>query len=407
MNGTIFEVIVVGAGPSGLMCSYYLKHLGLEHIIFDQGRLGESWRSQRWSNFRMITSFRSSLLPGALLKSRKPESFGTAAEMVTLLQEYASSFQLPVTEQSRVLSVEKAPNSPVFQVKVLHDNETVRTYDAWQVIVAAGACNVPRIPRIAHSLPASITQLHASRYTQEDLLEPGGVLVVGGGQSGLEIAQDLLVHGRKVWLSAGPHLQLPREYRGKDIFQWLTDARLTDRASSETAGEMAWVITYGIDDDASLDLTSLAARGVCVLGVMGDAEGARVTFSGRAQADADAARQASLALLQEIDQYIEQQKLAAPDAEGSVTIGPLPGTTTLDLSAEGITTIIWATGFTGSFLNIPCPLTGEQLMNHNRGATAIDGFYVVGANRSTGSDYVAGSKEDASYVANRIYGVLR
>ena len=85
MNGTIFEVIVIGAGPSGLMCSYYLKHLGLDHILFDQRRIAETWRSQRWDNFRMITPLRASLLPGSLLKTRKPDAYGTAADMMRVI----------------------------------------------------------------------------------------------------------------------------------------------------------------------------------------------------------------------------------------------------------------------------------------------------------------------------------
>jgi putative flavoprotein involved in K+ transport len=407
MNGTIFEVIVVGAGPSGLMCSYYLKHLGLEHMLFDQGRIGESWRSQRWNNFRMITPLRSSILPGALLKSRKPESFGTATEMATLLQEYVSTFQLPVTEQAQVISIEKAQNSPVFQVKVLHDNDTVRTYDAWQVVIAAGASNRPFIPPIAQSLPASVDQLHASSYVQEDHLKSGGVLVVGGGQSGLEIAQDLLQQGRKVWLSGTPHPQLPRQYRGKEIFQWLTDARLLDRSMSMPGLQKTPVISYAIDDDAILERSSLSTRGVHMLGMIASVEGSRLTFSGWALSDIEAALMASRSILQEIDHCIELQGVAAADAEGAIDLGPLPVTETLDLLAENINTIVWATGFTSSFSNIACPLTEGQLMNHDRGATAVEGLYVVGANRFAGTDYVVGSKEDASSVANLIYGVLR
>jgi len=406
MNGTIFEVIVVGAGPSGLMCSYYLKHLGLEHILFDQGHIGESWRVQRWNNFRMITPFRASLLPGALLKTRKPESYGSAREMVSLLQEYVSSFQLPVTEQAQVLSIEKMPNSPVFQVKVLHDGETVRTYDAWQVIVAVGASNRPYIPPIAESLPGSVDQLHASRYMQEDLLKAGGVLVVGGGQSGLEIAQDLLEHGRTVWLSARSHSQLPRQYRGKEIFQWFADARLAGDAPL-SVDQRSPVITYAIDDVASLDRSSLAARGVRMLGPIVNVTGSRLTFSGWEDADVEAARNQSQSLLRKIGQYIEHQKLTVPEADGSIDLGPSPVAADLDLLSEDINTVVWATGYTSSLPDIPCQLTSEQLMNHNQGVTALEGLYVVGATSSAGSDYVAGAKEDASFVTNRIYGVLR
>jgi putative flavoprotein involved in K+ transport len=407
MNGTIFEVIVIGAGPSGLMCSYYLKHLGLEHIIFDRGHLGESWRSQRWNNFRMITPFRASLLPGSLLKTRKPDAYGTAKEMVALFQEYASSFQLPITEQAQVISIVKAANSPVFQVKVLHDNEVARTYDAWQVIIAAGSGNRARIPRIASSLDPSISQMHASQYTSEDRLKPGAVLVVGGGQSGMEIAQDLISQHRKVWLSTKPHPQLPRQYRSREIFQWLAETRLADGPETNAQRQKTPLITYDIDEASSLTRTSMASRGVRLLGELKNVDGVSATFAAWRPEDVNNATEASNEWLQKIDQYIESEKIEAPAESVIENDEPLPAASALNLADEGINTIIWATGYDSSFPAIQSPLDTDQLTNHNKGITGVDGLYVVGATRSAGSDYVASAKDEASFVTNHIYGILR
>jgi putative flavoprotein involved in K+ transport len=407
MNGTIFEVIVVGAGPSGLMCSYYLKHLGLEHIIFDQGRLSESWRSQRWNNFRMITPFRSSLLPGSLLKSRRPDAYGTAKEMVALFQEYASSFQLPITEQAQVISIEKSPNSPVFQVKVLHDSEVERTYDAWQVIIAAGSSNRPYIPRIASTLDPCICQIHASQYTSEDRLKPGAVLVVGGGQSGMEIAQDLISQNRKVWLSAKPHPQLPRQYRGREIFQWLAETRLADSLDMNAQRQKTPLITYEIDEDASLTRVSLASRGVRLLGALKEVNGVSVTFAAWSAEDVSRATEASSLWLQRIDQYIQSEKIGSSAESLIADDESLPTASTLNLADEGVNTIIWATGYDSSFPAIQCPLGAEQLTNQTKGLTGVEGLYVVGARQSAGSDYVVSAKDEASFVTNHIYGILR
>lgn len=442
MNGTIFEVVIVGAGPSGLMCSYYLKHLGLEHIIFDQGRLGESWRSQRWNSFRMITPFRSAMLPGALMKSRKPDAYGTAADMVALLQEYASSFQLPVAAQARVLSIEKKTGSPVFHVNVLHEDETVRVYDAWQVIVAVGASNRPFIPPIAASLATTIDQVHAADYRDAETMKPGAVVVVGGGQSGLEIAQDLLTQGRKVWLSSVPHPLLPRYYRGKEMFQWLQGGWLLHRLPDDMA-RFAPVISYALDEDSVLDRASLAARGVGMLGPLTSINNHQLVFAEWKNADVLRADEISSAILKLIDSFIDEQNSASPgknepdvpatgdtarttspDVPSSVSVpaysnpsvidviptvsaGPVPKGVTLDAEKEDITTIVWATGFTGSLPHLQLPQGIGQPGPGDRGATSVEGLYIVGAGSSANRDYVVNAKDEASYVTNRIYGALR
>ncbi|MBA4058633.1 MAG: heavy metal resistance protein CzcO, partial [Marivirga sp.] len=149
MNGSILEVIVVGAGHAGLSLSYYLKHLGLEHMVFERGRIGESWRSQRWSSLTFNTVNRLNILPGSSHKIKNPEKFCTAAEFVTSLETYVSAFQLPVSENSNVLSIDKPAGSPFFIVTVSQENEAARTYNSWQVVIASGSLNQKVIPPFA------------------------------------------------------------------------------------------------------------------------------------------------------------------------------------------------------------------------------------------------------------------
>lgn len=402
MNGTIFEVVVIGAGPAGLMCSYYLKHLGLEHIIFDQGHVGETWRAQRWDNFRMITPFQSSLPPGALLKTRLPDAFGSASDMVAILQEYTASFQLPVKEQARVLSVDKPPGSPVFQVQVLDDNETVRSYDAWQVIVAVGASNRSRIPPVASSLPASVEQLHSSSFKNADQLTAGAVLVVGGGQSGMEITHELIAHGRAVWWSSTPRIELPRYYRGKELSKWLMEAGLPD-VGEVRDGEHP-VTTYALDEDKVLDRATLASMGARMTGRLEGISGSKLTFASLSDADLKTATSASATLLAAIDNYITRENIDAP---GSCVTGRVSAVEAmeLDIIREGISAIIWATGFNDSLDTIQWP-SGTDMRASERGLTSLDGLYVVGGS-AAGRDYVVAAKDEASHVTNRIYGILR
>ena len=406
MNGNIFEVIVVGAGPSGLMCSYYLKHLGLEHILFDGGRLGESWRSQRWNNFRAITPFKANLLPGAKLKSRNPDAYGMAPEIVAMFQEYVSAFALPVTEQAQVLAVEKSATSPVFHVKVLHDNEIVRIYDAWQVIIAAGGSR-PFVPPIACALPSFIDHIHSSAYRDGQQLKPGGVLIVGGGQSGLEIAHDLQLQGRNVWLSARPHPQLPQLYREKEIFQWLADAGVADEASLTDEARRMPVITYEIDDTLALTRTSLAARGVQMLGELIDIRDGHVTFAAWKKADIDAANERTSSILRVIDNYIKEHHPGLAAGEGHRDLDVVPSASVLDLRKEEITNVIWATGYRNCIPSLEYPVSADQISVQERGLTSIEGLYIVNAGDSANSDYVVGAKDQASFVTNHIYGILR
>ena len=417
MNGTILEVAVIGAGPSGLLSGYYLRHLGLDHVIFDKGHLAESWLTQRWDNFQMMTSLQRTLVPGMSLKLRKPDSYATASEFVTMLQEYVSTHQLPVSENSQVVSIERSPNSPVFQLKVLQDGDVTRTYDAWQVIVAVGAMSNPRVPPIATALPPDIVQWHASLYKNAEQLVPGTVLVVGSGQSGLEIAYDLVRQGKRVLLSAHPRVQLPRWYRDREIFEWTKEIALADQP-----------VIFCERDEQVIDYATLSSLGVVFIGPLVSA-GKRAVYAAGVEADEiNRAEAASRNVLQAIDVRIEEQQreVLKKETDGQPESGdhqraqddviakefpgfffPQVGPSTVDLDREQISTVIWATGFTDAFKDIKFPPGFSLDRVRGRGTTTIDGIYVVGAGIGDRMACVTDVKDDASYVTNRIYSVLR
>ncbi len=412
----ILEVAVIGAGPAGLLSGYYLRHLGLDHVIFDKGRLAESWLTQRWDSFRMMTSLQRTLLPGMPLKSRKPDGYATAGEFVAMLHEYVSAHQLPVSENSQVIAIERSPNSPVFQLKVLQEGEVTRTYDAWQVIVAAGARSTPVIPRIATTLPGDPVQLHASRYRNVEQLAPGTVLVVGSGQSGLEIAYDLARQGRRVLLSTQPRVQLPRWYRGREIFEWTTEIAAADQP----------LIGYDHDEEP-VDYATLSSLGVVFIGPLVLAEGRVVHAAGIAADEIARTEAASRDVLQVIDLRMDEQEREAlkretghqadTDAQEREQEGterefrgfffPPIGPSVINIDREEISTVIWATGFTDAFKDIVFPPGFSMTPTHGKGTTSVEGIYTVGAGVCGRVSFVTDLKDDASFVTNRIYSALR
>jgi putative flavoprotein involved in K+ transport len=217
----------------------------------------------------MNTSNRLNVLPGFIYKGKKPDAFSSATEFVKSLEDYVASFQLPVTENTTVLSIEKLQPNPYFTVTVSQDQEEIRTYNCWQVIIASGSMNVPYIPAFSKQISPSITQLHSSKYRNPSQLPEGAVLITGSAQSGCQLAEELLDAGKKVYLSTSKVPRLPRRYRGKDIMDWLIETKLiADSSTFKSDGCMAPepLLTGAGGLGHTLSLQSLAQKGVVLLG---------------------------------------------------------------------------------------------------------------------------------------------
>jgi len=418
MNGTIYETIVVGAGHAGLSASYYLRHLGLEHIVFERGRIGESWRSQRWDNFRMITKNSMNVLPGSIGKLKAPDQFGTGIQFANSLREYVNTFELPVSESSEVTSIEKSSGSPIFTVKVSHDNEIVRSYDCWQVIVASGMTNTKDVPHFSSQIAPEITQVHSSGYSNAWALPAGAVLVVGSGQSGCQITEDLIAAGRKVFLSTSLGRHIPRSYRGKDILEWMQLCKLMDAAKSEIVESAPWMLrdpVVATEENSESDLTihSLANQGAIILGRLSSASGTTLSFDNSAPETIHAADEYSASIKQVIDDYIKSNQLQAPEYEIPLNIiEPAHVSPLRDLSLvdQGIGSIVWATGLTGKLDYIHLPVfNNDGTIIQQQGVTPVEGLYVIGLpwQRSQKSNFIFGIKDDAGFVTSKIYSALR
>ena len=224
------DVVVVGAGQAGLCASYFLTKNGIEHIVLERGRIAESWRSQRWDSFCMVTPNWTLQLPGKSYVGSDPTGFLLRSEFVAFLQDYYKSFEAPVQFSMQVQSISRDDLDGGYILKTA--NGALR---ASNVIVAAGMYQSIRRPKSASELPSNIEQLDVVTYKNPTALPDGGVLVVGTGQSGCQIAEEILHAGRNVFLCVGNAGRIPRTYRGRDLSEWQVDMGYLDHTVDQLA----------------------------------------------------------------------------------------------------------------------------------------------------------------------------
>jgi putative flavoprotein involved in K+ transport len=218
------SVIVVGGGQAGLAISWYLKSRGVDHLVFEKHRIAHEWRTRRWESFCLVTPNWQCQLPGFPYDGSNPKGFMLKDEIVSYLERYAASFQPPLKEGVTVKKLTRN-DSGIYEVST-----SIGDYTADQVVIAVGGYHTPSLPRVAERLPKSVKQLHSCEYRSAASLPPGAVFVVGSGQSGCQIAEDLHLAGRKVHLSLGSAPRSPRLYRGKDAVEWLHEMGYYDLA---------------------------------------------------------------------------------------------------------------------------------------------------------------------------------
>jgi len=367
----------------------------------------------------MNTANRLNILPGYIYKGKKPDSFASSTEFVKSLEDYVSSFQLPVSESTDVLSIEKLQSKPYFTLSVSHDNEVVRTYNCWQVIVANGASNVPNISTFASLISSDIKQLHSAQYRNASLLPEGAVLVIGGAQSGCQVAEDLLDAGRKVLLSTSRVPRIPRRYRGKDIMDWLIETKLMDFKNVGILPEMELnrePLLSGAGDEMghTLSLQLLAQKGAVLLGRMNNAIEETLFFEDNVGQHIEFGDDYAAQVKSMIDEFIRTNKTDTSypvDDEVDVPlVDALESIPSLNLKDNNITSIVWATGFTGKYDFVKLPVLNEKGQPvHRHGVSSIEGLYFMDCSRHEDwkSNFIFGVKEDATFITSKIYSILR
>jgi putative flavoprotein involved in K+ transport len=387
------DCVVVGAGPAGLAASAALTAIGVEHVVLERGRAGESWRTQRWDSFRLNT-------PGwmnELLGEQARDAFATGAEVVQRLEKVAAD--APIRTGMEVALLRQRGDG--YALETSGGDLHART-----VVVATGDQNVPRVPALARLLPDGVAQYHTADYRGPARLPAGAVLVAGSAQSGCQIAEDLLAAGRLVVLATSPAGRFTWRYRGGDSIGWLVEAGFFDQRPRDLPDPSVMRAAQPIvaSGGRSLSLQALARAGATLVGRPVAVAGERVTFDDSVMAnvaagDAFAARARGM-----IDDFIQRRGLDAPPYEPDDTERPvdLDSPQELDLRADEIASVVWCTGFTGDFTFMdPGLVDADGQPRHQDTAGTAPGVWYVGLKWLVrrGSGILLGFPRDAAEVA--------
>lgn len=373
MNGrhhTVIECVVVGAGPAGLASSAALTDRGVDHVVLERGRVGATWRSQRWDSFRLNN-------PGwmnPMLGEQPPNSYLTGADVVERLDALAATCPI-------------LADLPVTRLSPDGDRWALQTGDRWilarTVLVGTGGENVPRIPPSARAIPEWVGQYHAADYRNPGGLPEGTVLVVGSAQSGTQIAEDLRAAGRRVILSTSPVGRAPARHRGRDTLERLFECgffaeRTRDLLDHAVTSAPQPLIAPG---GRSISLQALARAGVTLAGRLIAVDGEHVTFDRSTSVNVAAGDAFATQIRVMLDEIIDRSGDLAPPIEPDPADLPiqLDPPLTLNLRADGVGAIVWCTGYTGDFSWLHPRLLDERgWPRHEDAASPSPGVWYAG-----------------------------
>ena len=407
-------VAIVGAGQAGLSVSHHLADLGVEHVLLESGTPAHEWADSRWDNFTLVTPNWHCRLPGYAYDGPDPDGFMTRDEVVAWLDGYVRSFDPPVRTHTRVAELREREGGGF--VLDLETPDGLEVLEADHVVVATGGYHRPIEPAYARAIAPGVTQLHSQQYMNADQLPEGAVLVVGTGQSGAQIAEDLHLEGRQVHLALGNAPRVARFYRGRDCMTWLADMGLYDTAVQQYPGGLAarektnHYVT-GRDGGRDIDLRAFARDGMRLYGALTDAQDTGLTFAPTLTRSLDAADAVYTSIRGDIDRFIEREGIDAPVEDPYVPPwAPESDPTSLDLAAEGITSIVWAIGYRPDYRWLRVGVfDGTGRPTHTRGVTSVPGLFFVGLPwmHTWGSGRFLGVAQDAEHVARCIVGPRR
>jgi len=402
---THFSVIVVGGGQAGLSVSYYLKQAGIDHLVLEKNTITHTWRTQRWDAFCLVTPNWQCALPGYPYAGDDPHGFMKKDEIIEYLDGFIKTVDAPVIEHTEVQRVARSSEGG-FSVSTSQGQFT-----ADQIVVASGGYHTPVVPRMAERLPRSIVQIQSSEYRNPQALPEGSVLVVGSGQSGAQIAEDLHLAGRKVILAVGEAPRCARFYRGRDVVDWLADMKYYDMPVDkhplrEGVRDNTNHYVTGRDGGRDIDLRKFAAEGMELYGRLQDLQDGVLHFAPNLTGNLDDADRTFNGINAGIDSYIAKNGIDAPPGSRYEALwSPAEERTTLDLQASGIGSIVWCIGFTPDFSWLDAPIfNGRGYPAHTRGLTPLDGLYFVGLPwlHTWGSGRFSGVARDAGFVVEKI-----
>ena len=376
-----------------------LAERSIDHVVLERGEVANTWKTERWDSLRLLTPNWQSRLPGFGYQGDDPDGYRTMPEVIAFIDQYAKVISAPLRTHTTVTSVSRGDAG--YLVATDRGDWQART-----VVLATGACNIPRVPAVAAAVPPAIATLTPVQYRSPDLFEAGGVLVVGAAATGTQLADEIHRSGRPVTLAVGEHIRAPRVYRGRDLEWWMDAAGVLDERYDEVedivrARRVPSLQLTGSSERATLDLNALTGIGVKLVGRLAGIDEGKAQFSGSlrnlcAMSDLKMGR-----LLDTIDEWATDNgldgeveaphRLPPTEVEESPPLG-------MDLTSGEIRTIVWATGFRPdySWLDVPV-LDRKGQLRHDGGVVESPGLYLMGLPflRRRKSALIDGAGDDA------------
>lgn len=391
---------MIGAGSAGLAVSHQLSQLDVEHVVYERARVGEAWRG-RWDSFCLVTPNWTMSLPGAPYDGDDPEGFVHRDEIVDYLERYASRSELPIHGGISVEWLRPGTKARF----VLNTSEGDVHADS--VVVCTGAYQRSHRPSVASAFPSDVMVIDAAQYRNSSLLPPGKVLVVGSGQTGCQLSEELHIDGRDVFLACGRAPWMPRRAEGRDVVSWAADASFFDAPLSSLPSPAARlganIQATGRDGGHDLHYRTLQAMGVELLGHLGGVDDGTVHFEDDL-AESVAFGDARYNDLRQVLAQLSERGIKPPELPDPPAFSAAPAT---ELKADDLAAVIFTTGFRPdysgwvefpAFDDMGFPLTVDGA------STVADGLYFCGVHflRKRKSSLLFGVGEDATIIAQTI-----
>lgn len=404
MTVEVIDTLVVGGGQAGVAMSEHLGKQGVPHLVLERNRIAEAWRTRRWDSLKANGPAWHDRFPGMNFDNLPPDAFAAKEQVAAYFEAYAKKINAPIRTGVAVKSVMANKNRPGFTVETSEGS-----IEAERVVAATGPFQTPVIPPIAPK-DESLMQLHSADYHNPEQLPEGAVMVVGAGSSGVQIAEELMRSGRRVYLSVGPHHRPPRAYRGRDFCWWLGVLGHWDAEQMSPGTEHVTIAVSGANGGKTIDFRELAHQGMTLVGRTQVFKEGKAIFESDLRENLAAGDENYLSMLDAADRYAKRNGLTLPEEPDARRIPEDPACVSnplseLDLSEAGITSIIWATGFSVDYGWLDVDAFDESgKPQHQRGVSSEPGVYFIGLPwlSRRGSSFIWGVWHDAKHIADHI-----